>query len=414
MGLPFIPDVFGACFRGGGGVLFRVMISEGNSCAEPRVCGLGLASAFGLGAEAHISGVRQGLQVLKPLKELWGAGHPGGDVRSGGIPERGMLCSRRNGPASQLALLLARQAVEEAGWGPHELEDAALVVGSSRGNASGWLSPWPGRRPMKILAVPNSLHSELASCVSIELGIHGPYHVLASGCAAGLDAVGMAGMLMRQGVVKRALAVGLDLPLCRELLGTYWASGMLSRNGVNDPYGSGADGMCISEGGAAVALEMSAEPGIHLRDYVVNSDAFSPLGMPPDGKRLAELLERVLKGWDGRVPLTVCPHASGTAGNALSERNALELVFGRDSLPDLRMMKPWTGHAIGGSGILELALMLAFVREGSLPPNPGWVSSPCGGAVPAAETALEGERLLVKSAASMGGHNVVLSLSVNA
>ena len=227
------------------------MISEGNSCAEPRVCGLGLASAFGLGAEAHISGVRQGLQVLKPLKELWGAGHPWGDVRSGWIPERGMLCSRRNGPASQLALLLARQAVEEAGWGPHELEDAALVVGSSRGNASGWLSPWPGRRPMKILAVPNSLHSELASCVSIELGIHGPYHVLASGCAAGLDAVGMAGMLMRQGVVKRALAVGLDLPLCRELLGTYWASGMLSRNGVNDPYGSGADGMCISEGGAA-------------------------------------------------------------------------------------------------------------------------------------------------------------------
>ena len=78
------------------------------------------------------------------------------------------------------------------------------------------------------------------------------------------------------------------------------------------------------------------------------------------------------------------------------------------------MMKPWTGHAIGGSGILELALMLAFVREGSLPPNPGWVSSPCGGAVPAAETALDGERLLVKSAASMGGHNVVLSLSVDA
>lgn len=39
---------------------------------------------------------------------------------------------------------------------------------------------------MKILAVPNSLHSELASCVSIELGICGPYHVLASGCAAGL------------------------------------------------------------------------------------------------------------------------------------------------------------------------------------------------------------------------------------
>lgn len=392
------------------------MIVEGSTGTEPepRVCGLGLASAFGLGAEAHAEGVRKGLKVLKPLKELWGEGHPWGEVCSGWLPDRSVLCSRRNGPASQLALLLARQAVDETGWGPDELREAALIVGSSRGNASGWLSPWPGRRGMKILAVPNSLHSELAACVSIELGIQGPYHVLASGCAAGLDAVGMAAMLMRQGIVKRALAVGLDLPLCRELLGTYWSSGMLSRRGVNDPYGPQADGMCISEGGAAIALEMSAEPGIHVKDYLVNSDAFSPLGMPPDGERIAELLTKALKGWDGKVPLTVCPHASGTAGNALSERNALKLVFGRGGMPDLRMMKPWTGHAIGGSGILELALMLAFVREGSLPPNPGWVSSPCGGSVPAGETALDGERLLVKSAASMGGHNVVLSLSVDA
>ena len=148
-----------------------------------------------MGAAVHLAGVREGRRVLKPLSELWGEGNPWGDVLSGWIPDRELLCSRRNGPASQLALLLARQAVEDAGWGRKELRDAALIVGSSRGNASGWLSPWPGRRPMKILAVPNSLHSELASCVSIELGICGPYHVLASGCAAGLDAVGMAARL---------------------------------------------------------------------------------------------------------------------------------------------------------------------------------------------------------------------------
>lgn len=379
---------------------------------EPRVCGLGLASGFGMGAAAHLTGMREGRSVLKPLKELWGEGHPWGTVLSGWIPDRDLLCSRRNGPASQLALLLARQAVEEAGWGMDELRGAALVVGSSRGNASGWLSPWPGRRPMKILAVPNSLHSELASCVSIELGIRGPYHVLASGCAAGLDAVGMAAMLMRQGVVTRALAIGLDLPLCRELLGTYWSSGMLSRNGVNDPYGPRADGMCISEGGAAVALELSSRPGIYVKEYLVNSDACSPLGMPEDGEGMAALLEAALRTWNGKIPLTVCPHASGTAGNAVSERAALKRVFGT-GLPDLRMMKPWTGHAIGGSGILELALMLAFAREGALPPNPPWVSSPEGGACSANELPLEGRRMLVKSAASMGGHNVVLSLAVD-
>lgn len=380
---------------------------------NPRVCGLGLASAFGLDVPSHVDGVRKGLSVLRPLRELWGDGEAWAEVRSGWITDRGALCSRRNGPASQLALLLAQQAVEDAGWGADELKNAALIVGSSRGNASGWLSPWPGRRGMKILAVPNSLHSELASCTSIALGMRGPYHVLASGCAAGLDAVGMAGMLMRQGVVKRALAIGLDLPLCRELLGTYWASGMLSCNGRNDPYGPLADGMCISEGGAAIALEMSDDPGIHLLDYRVNSDAFSPLGMPADGESMAQLLKAVLPLNDGMASVSLCLHASGTGGNAACERAALERVFGRDGIPDLRMMKPWTGHAIGGSGILELGLMLAFVREGVLPPNPGWVSTPFGLGVLPGETPLTGSHLLVKSASSMGGHNVALSLAVH-
>ena len=77
------------------------------------------------------------------------------------------------------------------------------------------------------------------------------------------------------------------------------------------------------------------------------------------------------------------------------------------------MMKPWTGHAIGGSGILELALMLVFAREGVLPPQsslghlPGRRRLFCGGA------AAGRGRMLVKSAASMGGHNVVLSLAVD-
>lgn len=70
------------------------------------------------------------------------------------------------------------------------------------------------------------------------------------------------------------------------------------------------------------------------------------------------------------------------------------------------MMKPWTGHAIGGSGILELALMLVFAREGYyLPILPG---PPSRKAAPVLRAAVGGRRMLVKSAASMGGHNVVL------
>ena len=38
---------------------------------------------------------------------------------------------------------------------------------------------------------------------------------------------------------------------------------------------------------------------------------------------IAALLDAALRNWDGRVPLTVCPHASGTAGGGASPRGGL-------------------------------------------------------------------------------------------
>ena len=83
------------------------MMAGGKSLGspEPRVCGLGLASGFGMGAAVHLAGVREGRRMLKPLSELWGEGNPWGDVLSGWIPDRELLCSRRNGPASQTVFI---------------------------------------------------------------------------------------------------------------------------------------------------------------------------------------------------------------------------------------------------------------------------------------------------------------------
>lgn len=388
----------------------------------PYVCGIGMASALGMGTGAHVDALKEGKRVFRPLKELWGEGHAWDHVPAAWLEDRQIFLARRQGPASILALHLARQAVGDAGWGKNELRSAALVVGSSRGNSMGWLDSIPGRRKVKLLSVPQSLHSELASSITIELGMHGPYHVMSSGCAAGLDAVGMAAMLVNSGVVERALAVGLDVPLSPSVLDTYWASRMLAPGGINNPYGADADGMVIAEGGGAVAMSSHVEDikeGVsygRVMDYRANSDACSPLGMPENGEWLGRLMKESLKKLSGLdVPLTVCPHASGTRNNGIAERAALERVFGSSGrqLPDLRLMKPWTGHAIGGSGILELCLMLAFAVRGKLPPNLPGLESPLQGCVLSVRTDPSGERVLMKTASSMGGHNAVLALGVN-
>ena len=104
------------------------------------------------------------------------------------------------------ALHVAREAIADAGWSASDLKDAALVLGTSRGNAAGWLGPWPGRRPFKLMAASNTIHSEPATAISIEFQITGPNHVLASGCAAGLDAIGVAMMIRSAPLAARSAA----------------------------------------------------------------------------------------------------------------------------------------------------------------------------------------------------------------
>ena len=212
------------------------------------------------------------------------------------------------------ALSVAGEAIREAGWTADDLRDAALVVGTSRGNAAGWLGPWPGRRPFRLMAASNTIHSEPAAAISIEFQITGPNHVLASGCAAGLDAIGIAMMLVRSGAAPRALAVAVDLPLVPLLLDNYAASGILAERLVADPYRPGTAGFVPAEGAAAMAIDTRAGNHPRLVHYGCNSDASDPVGIPKDGGRTPALFQAVEN--PARQIVAVCPHATGTAVQA--------------------------------------------------------------------------------------------------
>ena len=300
------------------------------------------------------------------------------------------------------ALHVARQAVAEAGWNEHDLRDAALVVGTSRGNAAGWLGPWPGRRPFKLMAASNTIHSEPASAISIELGITGPNHVLASGCAAGLDAVGIAMMLVRCGLADRALAVAVDLPLVPLLLDSYASSGILASRPKLDPYHHDTEGFIPAEGAAAIAIGADATGGPRLLHYACNSDACDPVGIPKDGGRTPELFSRI-----GFAPTAVCPHATGTAVQAVADPALLARVFSGDK-PTLHLLKPFLGHAIGASGLLESVVLCSFLRRHQLPPNMPGLHAPPGFVLPEKPLSVSGP--VAKIAHGMGGHNALLLL----
>jgi 3-oxoacyl-[acyl-carrier-protein] synthase II len=302
------------------------------------------------------------------------------------------------------ALHVARQAVAEAGWSTAELEDAVLFLGTSRGTADGWVDPWPQRRAFPLMAASNSLHSEPAAAISIELGIRGPWQVQASGCAAGLDALGMAALWLSAGLARRALVVAVDLPLSPALLDSYAATGILSKSGLNDPYSPATTGILPAEAAAAITLEARTADAPRLLGYLANADAADPIGMPPGAPGVTRLLKKARDTFG--PPAALCPHSSGTTSHATLEPAAILNALSEGT--PLCPLKPFTGHGIGGGGLLETALLAAFLRERRLPPSLPGLTYPAG--LTMTPAALPPGAPVFKLGSALGGKNSLIAL----
>jgi 3-oxoacyl-(acyl-carrier-protein) synthase len=143
------------------------------------VTGLAAASALGLTPGEYAAAMAAGRHGLRPLGELPEAPAAFATLPGGWLVPRSLCVSRRYGPASTLAIALAREAVADAGVRGTALAETWLFVG----NTAGWLAPWPGRRTHRQMATSNSMHSEIGAAISIVLGIRGPFQVLSSGIA---------------------------------------------------------------------------------------------------------------------------------------------------------------------------------------------------------------------------------------
>lgn len=367
------------------------------------ITGLGALSAVGTDISSHHGSVMAKHAPFRRLGDLLGNDSPHAARPGAWIDDRSMLTHRKWSPVTMAALHVARQAVADAGWSGDDLRDAALVVGTSRGNAAGWLGPWPGRRPFKLMAASNTIHSEPASAITIELGITGPNHVLASGCAAGLDAIGVAMMLVQCGAAPRALAVAVDLPLVPMLLDSYASSGILASDADADPYRPGTSGFIPAEGAAAMAIETSDAAHPRLVHYGCNSDACDPVGIPKDGGRTPGLFNSL-----SVQPNAVCPHATGTAVQAAADPGALARAFPNGG-PSLHLLKPFLGHTIGASGLLESVVLASFLRDRKLPPNRSGLHVPPGFTLPVRP--LDATGPVAKLSHGMGGHNALLIMT---
>lgn len=382
------------------------------------ITGAAAACALGLRLEDCLAALRAGRGGLMPLGTQAGleafAGLP-----AGLLPERALLRGRRYGAAGNAAVHLARAAVQRAGWSMPQTGEAWVFAASSRGNVGEEAGSNAWRRPIRRFSASNSMHSEIAAAVSIELGIRAPWQMISNGCSSGLDALGLAWMAVAGGLAPRALVVAVDLPFVPRLLRDFKDTGLLSHNGVNDPFAlesPGSSGFLPGEAVVAVTLERknaaSGRPLCRLERYFANSDAYDALMIPPDGGGITDCVTGVWNAGDPHRVVALCPHATGTPNHARAEPPALQRAMAGRAVP-LLPLKPHTGHTLGASGLLDVALLAACMAEGVLPAVlPGLTPPACGLRLLEEPLSVASGDRVVKLVSGMGGHNAAVSLQV--
>jgi 3-oxoacyl-[acyl-carrier-protein] synthase II len=297
--------------------------------------------------------------------------------------------ARRLDRFSQLAVVAARMAVEDACWTRSTRDPArtGIWIGSALGGVAFAEEQHAAYVGGGVRAVSPTLATAVfggaaASNVAIDLGVRGPAIGNANSCASGATAIGQAFHAVRAGIVDAAIAGGAEAPLAPLTFGAFAMIGVLStRNDdaatASRPFDAGRDGFVMGEGAALLTLERrdhAERRGATILGEILgfgaSTDAHHPTAPLPGGEAAARAITDALR--DGDVDPTdvgyVNAHASSTPLNELAEARALHGALGpRAASVPVSGTKGLYGHALGASGAIEAAITALALHHGLLP-----------------------------------------------
>ena len=193
----------------------------------------------------------------------------------------------------------------------------------------------------------------LGEFVAAYLGTTGPVSTVSTACSSSGNAVLSARRWLNLGVCDAVVVGGVD-SLCELTIRGFGALEALS-NTYCKPLTAGRDGINISE--AAAVFLVSREPcGAKLIGGAASSDAYHISAPHPQGDGAYRAMQGALRD----AGIAACAvdylnlHGTGTLQNDSMECAAVMRLFG--SSTPCSSTKALTGHALGASSALELAL----------------------------------------------------------
>lgn len=400
------------------------------------ITGLGCVSPLGNSVDETWNAVRQGKSGIatithydvNPFKVKYAAEVKNFD------PSQYMdaQAARKMGLFTQFAVAAAKMALDDSKLTGNTalLDKAGVFLGVGIGGfeiteaslASYFKSNYQRVPP---LTIPELIPNEAAANISINFGLHGAAHTVATACASGTDALGDALDNIRSGRHDILLAGGAESTITGfanisftvlHALSSKWAD---APEKACRPFDKQRDGFVMGEGATILVLEEyehAKARGAHiyaeLAGYGASCDGYHLTAPNPDGIIGGRCMTLAMQD-AGISPEDVQyynAHGTSTQKNDSGETKMLHMAFGEAAKKlHISSTKSMTGHCLGNAGSLEALMCVKAIETGFIPPTINLDEQDIEGGCDLDYTPNKGLEMPVQVAMSanfgFGGHN---------
>jgi 3-oxoacyl-[acyl-carrier-protein] synthase II len=300
------------------------------------------------------------------------------------LPPRplGLLGEKPAEDLRELTEFLVKDAIVDAGLSL-PLPDCGVVVGSSRGQQTVLEQMLAGARDRSdwLVALPHMASVTVAQLVQTHSIVLSPM----AACATGIWAIARGYELIASGQCEQVIAGAVETPITRLTLAGFEQMGAMAQTGCY-PFDAAREGLVLGEGGAIVVLESlrSAQtrqaPQIYGRicGFGLTADAYHLSSPQPEGKGAIAAIQQALQmaGLAAHAIDYIHAHGTGTPLNDVTESQVITQLFPHQ--PWVSSTKGATGHTLGASGAIGVALSLLTLHSQTLPSCVGLTESPFG------------------------------------
>ncbi|MBI5056890.1 MAG: hypothetical protein HZB61_09785 [Nitrospirae bacterium] len=208
--------------------------------------------------------------------------------------------------------------------------------------------------------------------------IHGYSLFLNNACASGLYAIEAASDIIKSGKCDKVIVAAADHGSMFKYL-WFKEMGMYPKDGKIKPFDKNRDGFIAGDGGAGIVLEhldSALKRKAHIyAEYI--GGGFSLEGWKvtiPDMSNTSyeiAILDaiRTSKIRKEKIDL-IMPHGVGTKVTDAYEAKAIEAIFGKNpKKPLISAVKPYIGHNLGGTALLETTILLMTLENNVVLPT---------------------------------------------